>query len=438
MIPTVNFASQLRSHTSRPQSAEGAEAAASAFVLRLELNMKKTAICMVALVLAGASAQIPGADVQGQRSLKDLTRAAGRSENIPPFAPVEYGKDGSVTFHMYAPAAKTVELIGEIVTISGRDSVPMTCDARGVWSATISGVRPELSSYLYMVDGAPVMDQRNPGTKVGPRGNSNRFDMPGSPDFYAPQNGPHGKVEINWHRSTLLNETRPLWIYTPPAYAANTAARYPVLYLLHGSGDLESGWVEDGRANFILDNLIAARKAKPMIIVMPRGHVFGDRQIEREKNNEMLEQVLVREIIPFVDANYRVLAGRENRAIAGLSMGGGQTLRFGLHNLDRFAWVIGLSPAVMYSPAELAKMFGSLIANPKESNQLLKLLMIRCGTKDHLLDASDNFAKFLAEHGIQHKYERTDYERLWPGRKDDHTWPIWRMDLQTVVPLLFQ
>jgi enterochelin esterase-like enzyme len=397
--------------------------------------MKNCVLFLAVFVIAGMDqvrSQVSPAQLSG------TSRTVSRSEDIPLFNPVEYGENGSVTFHMFAPAAKTVELIGEIVTVSGRDSIPMARDAKGVWSATVSKVRPELSSYLYMVDGAPVMDQRNPGAKVGPRGGSNRIYMPRSPDFYAAQNVPHGKVEINWHTSTLLKETRPVWIYTPPGYATETSARYPVMFLLHGSGDLENGWVDDGRANFILDNLIASKKARPMIIVMPQGHIYRDRQVDREKNNDSIEQVLVRELIPFVDANYRTLADRNSRAIVGLSMGGGQTLRFGLQNMDRFAWVVGLSPAIMYSPAELEKMFAALIANPKESNQTLRLLMIRCGTKDHLLNASDNFTKFLTEHGIQHKYERTDYEGLWPGRKDDHTWPIWRMDLHAVAPLLFQ
>jgi enterochelin esterase-like enzyme len=124
--------------------------------------------------------------------------------------------------------------------------------------------------------------------------------MPESPDFYAAQNVPRGKIEINWHTSALLKETRPVWIYMPPGYASETSARYPVMFLLHGSGDLENGWVDDGRANFIIDNLIASKKAKPMIIVMPQGHVYRDRQLDREKNNDSIEQVLVSELIPFM------------------------------------------------------------------------------------------------------------------------------------------
>jgi hypothetical protein len=159
--------------------------------------------------------------------------------------------------------------------------------------------------------------QRNPGAKVGPRGVSSRFAMPGAPEFYAPQDVPHGKVEINWHHSAILDQVRGLYVYTLPGYASGGDTRYPVLYLLHGSGDLENGWTDDGKTNFILDNLIAAGKAKPMIVVMPRGHVHTWHQIDRQKNNEQVGRVLVEELMPFVESQYRVLTDRDNRAIAG-------------------------------------------------------------------------------------------------------------------------
>lgn len=358
------------------------------------------------------------------------------TEDIPPFNPVEY-KDGVVTFHMYAPQARNVEVRGEAITVAGKPFLPMMRNDRGVWSASLSGLRPDGYTYLYMVDGAPTMDQKNTGAKVGPRGNSNRFLMPGYPDFYADRPVPHGKVEINFYPSGLLQETRKLWIYTPPGYSTTTQ-RYPVLYLLHGSGDLEGSWVEEGRANFILDNLIEAGKATPMIVVMPRGHVMADAQIDREKNNDVLQQVLYKEIVPYVDSHYRTLTDRRHRAIMGLSMGGGQALRFGLQNTALFAAVIGLSPAIRYPDDTYRKMFADLIANPEQTNQQTKMLMILCGSKDHLVDASDAFDKFLTASKIAHEYRRTEYEPVWPGRLDDHTWPIWRMNLRDVAPLLFR
>jgi enterochelin esterase-like enzyme len=362
--------------------------------------------------------------------------AVDPTENVPPLNPVEF-KDGVVTFHMYAPQAKYVEVRGEAITVAGKEFLPMTRDGRGVWSASLSGLRPDGYTYLYMVDGAPTMDQKNTGAKVGPRGNNNRFLMPGYPDFYADRPVPHGKVEINFYPSALLKQTRNLWIYTPPGYSDGNQ-KYPVVYLLHGSGDLEGGWVEEGRANFILDNLLEAGKAKPMIVVMPRGHVMADSQIDREKNNDVLQQVLYTEIVPYVDSHYRTLTDRNSRAIMGLSMGGGQSLRFGLQNTSLFATVIGLSPAIRYPEDTYKKMFADLIANPEKTNQQMKMLMIFCGTKDHLVDASDAFDKFLMASKITHEYRRTEYEPMWPGRRDDHTWPIWRMNLRDAAPLLFR
>jgi enterochelin esterase-like enzyme len=380
-----------------------------------------SALFAAALTTLPLSAQVPSAAPRGAQA----------------FEPVQYAADGTITFKMYAPAAKEVQVVGEIVTISGRQSLPMTKDASGVWSATLSGMPPESYGYAYRVDGAPTTDEKNILVKTGPTGVNSWVEMPGAPDFYAFANVPHGRVEINWFRSATLNQVRSLWIYTPPSYDQNPSARFPVLYLQHGTGDLEDGWAKVGKANFILDNLIAAGKAKPMIIVMPNGHVFADHVIERQGNNAQIEQVLIKEIVPYVDAHYRTSADRNGRAIAGLSMGGGQALRFGLRNLDKYAWVVGFSPAIFLAESETA-LFDDFVANPQKSNAQLKLLKFFCGTKDHLINNSDRFHAFLDSHHITHSFERTEYEPKWPGRLDDHTWPIWRMNLRDVAPLLFR
>jgi enterochelin esterase family protein len=326
---------------------------------------------------------------------------------------------------------------GEIVTVSGRKALPMTKDENGIWSAKLSGLLPEQYTYDFLVDGAPTTDEKNPGAKPGPTGVNNRLVMPGAPDFYAFKNVPHGKVSIEWYQSGVLNQVRSLWIYTPPGYDKAVNTRYPVLYLQHGTGDIERGWTEEGHANLILDNLIAAGSAKPMIIVMPNGHVFSDHVIERQGNNNQIEQVLLKEVIPFVDANYRTLTDKANRAIAGLSMGGGQAMRFGLRNPDQFAYVIGFSPAILLADSEF-RLFDDFIKDPAKSNKDFKLIMFFCGTKDHLLANSDRWSKFLTDNKIKFEYARTEYEPKWPGRLDDHTWPIWRMNLRDVAPKLFQ
>ncbi|MGA2117892.1 MAG: alpha/beta hydrolase-fold protein [Bryobacteraceae bacterium] len=356
---------------------------------------------------------------------------------VQAFEPVQVAADGTITFKMFAPGAKEVQVVGEIVTVSGREALPMTKDPNGVWSAKLSGMFPDTYTYSYRVDGAATADEKNINVKTGPTGVNNWVEMPGAPDFYGFANVPHGRVEINWFRSSTLNQVRSLWVYTPPSYDQNSSARFPVLYLQHGTGDLEDGWVKVGHANLILDNLIAAGKAKPMIIVMPNGHVFSNHVIERQSNNAQIEQVLLKEIIPYIDAHYRTATDRNSRAIAGLSMGGGQALRFGLQNLDRFAWVIGFSPAIFLAASEQS-LFNDVIANPQKSNEQIKLLIFFCGTKDHLVANSDRFHAFLDSHQIKHTFERTDYESKWPGRRDDHTWPIWRMNLRDVAPLLFR
>jgi enterochelin esterase-like enzyme len=353
------------------------------------------------------------------------------------FEPVEVAADGTITFRMYAPGAKEVDVVGEIVTVSGRESLPMSKGQNGVWSARLAGMAPESYGYAYRVDGAPTTDERNINVKSGPTGINSWIEMPGAPDFYADKDVPHGTVEINWFHSASLNQARSLWIYTPPSYERDPSSRYPVLYLQHGTGDLEDGWTKVGKANFILDNLIAAGRAKPMIVVMPNGHVFSDHVIERQSNNAQIEKVLLQEVIPYVDGHYRTLTDPGNRAIAGLSMGGGQALRFGLRHLDTFAWVVGFSPAIFLADSEPA-LFDDLVADPASSNAKLKLLEFYCGTKDHLINNSDRFHAFLDSHHIRHAFERTDYESTWPGRRDDHTWPIWRMNLRDTAPQLFR
>ncbi len=376
---------------------------------------------LVAALSLPVSAQIPGAARRGAQD----------------FEPVQVAADGTITFRMYAPAARQVEVVREIVTVSGRESLPMTKDENGVWSARLAAMLPESYGYAYRVDGAPTTDERNINVKAGPTGINSWVEMPGAPDFYAYKDVPHGRVDINWFHSASLNQVRSLWIYTPPSYDSDPSVRYPVLYLQHGTGDLEDGWARVGKANFILDNLIAAGAAKPMIVVMPNGHVFPDRVIERQSNNAQIEKVLIQEVIPDVDAHYRTLVDPDNRAIAGLSMGGGQALRFGLRHLDTFAWVIGFSPAIFLADSEPA-LFDDLVADPEASNARLKLLKFYCGTKDHLVNNSDRFHAFLDSHHIAHVFERTDYESKWPGRLDDHTWPIWRMNLRDTAPLLFR
>ena len=348
--------------------------------------------------------------------------------------------DGSITLRLYAPQAESVALVGELANLGARDSWPMEQDSDGVWLVTISGMRPGTYYYNFEVDGSVAMDCRNPAVKLGVIRHSGLAHIPGAETaFSQAADVPHGRLEMNWYRSTILGQTRRLIVFTPPGYDAVAGKKYPVLYLRHGMGDTETGWSDTGRANFILDDLIAAGRSRPMVVVMAFGHVYRDRRIERLENNRQIEQDLFRHILPYVQTRYRVQDGPEHRAIAGLSMGGGQALTFGLQHLDTFGWVGAFSPSIAerrYGPYE--ETFSELIADPARANERLGLLWIRCGTKDHLFGDSEEFTKFLRKHAIEHFYKAVEFESLWPGRLDDHVWPAWRLDLNDFAQLLFQ
>jgi enterochelin esterase-like enzyme len=240
---------------------------------------------------------------------------------------------------------------------------------------------------------------------------------------------PHGAVEINWEKSKAIHgETRAIWIYTPPEYA-KTARRYPVLYLLHGSNDTAAGWTMAGNANFIIDNLLAEKKAAPMIVVMPFGHAtpFGEPVPQGGVTNDALfEEYLLQDVIPTVESRYRVAPGRENRAIAGLSMGGGQSLKIGLGHLDLFSAVASFSGAV---PGDFETRFASLLKDPKGTNERLKTLWIGCGRQDSLFGRSQGLSETLAKYQVKHVFYPTD---------GVHNYTVWRKYLAEYAPLLFR
>lgn len=242
---------------------------------------------------------------------------------------------------------------------------------------------------------------------------------------------PHGSIEINVHRSELLGGVqRQIVVYTPPDYHKNRSTRYPVLYLLHGNNDLALGWTFAGNANLILDNLIASKKAAPMIVVMPWGHAlpFGARPGPNEPgNNARFEEYLLKEVMPSMEAKYRVLPGRRNRALAGLSMGGGQTLQIGLAHLDLFA-TLGVFGNGM-TRTDFESRHKSVLADVADTNKKLDLLWIGVGKDDPVLSRAKELSTTLTSHGIEHKYHETD---------GGHTYPVWRKLLTETAPLLFK
>lgn len=302
----------------------------------------------------------------------------------------------------------------------------MTKEESGLWSVTLGPAEPDIYSYSFTVDGLQVVDPANAWLKVWLSTAQNLVEVPGrEPMFFSEQQVPHGTVHRHRYQSESLGVTRGLYVYTPPGYETNRDTEYPALYLFHGFGDDESAWTMVGRANVIVDNLLARKRAEPLIIVMPYGHTPSTppemRSIGRYK---AFEKDLLQDVIGYVEKNYRVSADQSRRAVAGLSMGGGQSLTVGLGNLDTFGWVGAFSSAIP-GDEELKR----LLAEPGSINDQLNLLWIGCGREDFLFEANQKFFERLEADGIKHVTHVTD---------GAHDWRVWRRYLNEFVPLLFR
>jgi enterochelin esterase family protein len=336
----------------------------------------------------------------------------------------EVHPDRRVTFRVRAPKASEVSLFGDWMAPETKQI--MTHDEQGIWSVTVGPLEPGLAIYTFTIDGVTAPDPINPRIKLRARTAASLVDVPGHPpELWEARDVPHGAVEINWAKSKIIGDTRAYEVYTPPGYDPARSTRYPVLYLLHGNNDTAAGWTDVGKANFILDNLIAEKKAVPMIIVMPWGHAvpYGGAQ---SNNAATFERYLVEEVMPQVEGKYRVARGRENRAIVGLSMGGGHALQIGLSHLERFSAVAAFSSAV---PNNFESRFQALLDHPDGTNTKLKLLWIGCGRQDSAFERNQKLSELLSAHQVRNTFYPT--EGL-------HNFAIWRRYLVEVAPRLFR
>ena len=301
----------------------------------------------------------------------------------------------------------------------------MTRSKSGVWSVTLGPVQPEIYEYSFVVDGLEIVDPFNSWLKLWLSTAKNLVEIPGKePMFFQEQRVPHGTVHIHKYGSKSLGVTRGLYVYTPPGYETSQDVRYPLLYLLHGMGDCVDAWTLVGRANVIVDNLLAKNKARPLVIVMPYGHTPSAPPDMRSLGNyEAFVKDLIEDLIPYIQECYRVSSNRKDRAIAGLSMGGGQALTVGLGNLELFGWVGAFSSAV-----PRGQKLDNLMAKAKVANDKLNLLWIGCGRKDFLFQANQKLIERLKAEDIKHVAHITD---------GGHEWCLWRRYLNEFVPLLF-
>jgi len=306
----------------------------------------------------------------------------------------------------------------------------MTKGEKGVWSATVGPLAPGAYRYTFTVDGAQVVDPKNTAVSETVNTVKSVVEVQGPDvDFYAVRDVPHGSVETVYYHSKSLRALRRMHVYTPPGYGTSTA-KYPVFYLLHGASDGDDSWTSIGRANFILDNLLAQGKIKPMIVVMPAGHTSSRFEWGSALNTNKFETDFQQDIRPFVESHYRLLPGRENRAIAGLSMGGFQTLNLALPNLNDYAYV-GVFSSGMFVPQmrESFEKEKAALLDDAETKKGLKLVWFATGKDDFVLDASRATVDLLKRHKFQVEYHET---------AGAHTWENWRFYLRDFAPRLFQ
>lgn len=329
--------------------------------------------------------------------------------------------DRRVTFQWKAPAAHKVQVMpGGGSNGLGKGPFEMTRSSEGVWTATIGPVQPGFHYYWFLVDGV-AMNDPNSETYFGWARQTSGIDVPdGALDFYEPKDVPHGDVRMHWYRSKVTGLMRRAFVYTPPEYDTASRTRYPVLYLQHGSGESERGWVAQGRANFILDNLIAAGKAKPMIVVMENGYAG--------RGNEAFGDVVIQDLIPEIDRAFRTSSDRMNRAVAGLSMGGGQAMQIGLANLDRFAFIGSFSGAGVRN-FDIQTSYGGVFKNSPAFNKKVKLFWVGCGREDALFPGSAALHAALDKAGVRH---------VWSEGPGLHDWQVWRRHLHEFALLLFR
>lgn len=332
----------------------------------------------------------------------------------------EVHKDQTVTFRLSAPEAKKVEIkVG-----FEEKNQPMQKDSDGLWSITLGPAEPEIYEYIFVVDGLEVADPSNPWLKLWRSTAQNLVEIHGEvPMFFQEQKVPHGTIHVHRYYSKSLGITRGLYIYTPPGYETSRDTKYPVLYLLHGFGDIEDAWTNVGRAHVIADNLIAGKKALPLVIVMPYGHTPETTGSANFGKWDELEKDLIEDVIPFVQEKYRVSTDKKDRAISGLSMGGAQTLTIGLSNLELFGWIGAFSSALK------GRQYDRLLAEPEKINKELKLLWIGCGRQDYLYQGNRSFIEQLESKKIRH------VKRITNG---SHEWSLWRRYLNEFIPLLFR
>jgi enterochelin esterase family protein len=389
--------------------------------------MKTTALAALAFLACGGNAAAQQAHVNLDWNPHRNT------QNLAPFGATlispEVKDDGTVTFRLKAPEVRTVALTGGPVLLAigrGNKPIPFEKDADGLWTLVVGPLKPNLYIYKFLVDGVEVVDPNNTLTGFADQPGYSTVVVHGAgPAYYDAKRVPHGNVTRHVYHSDVLNGEREMYVYTPPGY--DRTRRYPVLYLLGGSGELASNWNIEGRAGYIADNLIAEGRALPLIIAMPNNQVVHRSDPKHaDLTFGLFEKELRQHIVPLVDKAYSTQANPKGRALAGLSMGGRHAQRVGFKALDLFA-SFGILSA---GDPESEKTTPEFLNDPA-INKKVDYLFVGLGTfENQPTNRSVRFHEILDKHGITHDY--------YVGGDGGHDWGTWRAHLVYMLPKLWR
>jgi enterochelin esterase-like enzyme len=413
----------------------------------------RRAFTMLTIVLvwsASSLAQVGGtplaAGLQGGRG--------GRGPQGPQVVSPQVNADRTVTLRILAPKATDIKVTGEL--LNGSEPMPMTKGDDGIWTATLGPVPADVYTYAFNIDGVNTTDPRNPWVKlVSSTGLASQVEVPGDgPQYYDSKPVPHGLVQIMTYESKATGATRQAYVYTPPDYN-RTTTKYPAFYLLHGGGDLDPGWVMTGRANIIMDNLLAEKKAVPMIVVMPLARGGGSLGIGPSGMSpgiaaagnvtagagrgpgappapagpaplQAFAQDFIGDLVPAVEKAFRVSSKPDDRAIGGLSAGGAATVNTAFSRPDLFRYIIIMSAG---APQNVEEQYPKFFGNNAAAAKQMKLIWLAAGDADFALDGTKALDGVLTKNGIKHSFKTT------PGR---HEWRLWRPHLYEFAQLLFK
>lgn len=374
--------------------------------------------------LAPRAGLVPLLFASAAAAVLSLAYAPAAAADKPALASPLFGAPGEVTIQVFAPEAKTLEVKGDWIAKARQ---PLTRDDEGIWRHTFGGLAAGVYQYALVIDGVQTVDPLNPWIKDGVVfGHQSLFEIatdPGMP--FALRQVPHGTVHHHTYWSKTLEGWRDVVVYTPPGYERGRQ-RYPVLYLLHGSGEVPTGWTHIGLAHRIADNRIAEGSAVPLIIVMPNGHTLPPHtfRARRDENTTRFVADFLSDLIPFVASTYRTKAGAQHRAVAGLSMGGAQALVVGLERPREFPWVGAFS----WGPLRVGT--DSIAAlNVGEITRHNRLLWLTCGRDDFVYEGALATVSQLRGRGLAPAWVETD---------GAHDWLVWRRALATFLPQLFR